>query len=308
MFSSRVHSNQLICPITYSTDLPEPAADFKFLPCGKTLKDYTTEPVSFPRLETQFNYEFKGLHLLLDIDLVNQNAYNANDVGKQLIDSKDAGLLKDIEALHINDTKPKVGNSVPTRHQDCREPIAKCAVPRPRPGLQAPQLKSTPLGPLQTLSLEQQKEIINQTFADIEQPLETHPTKVGSNARPLSILPIFPETDLSQSYFVQVQFGIAPSPMNNGIIRDCGDNLINFKVKPEPLPEYAVEANRLGIRNYLSDQRYKEERSATTTERAEHYMFREKDGSFYYQMLQQYMKLRKLRPSPQALASLCLLV
>lgn len=307
IFSLPAHSNQLICPITYSTELPEPASESKFLPCGKTLLDFTTEPVSFPRLETQFNHEFKGLHLLLDIDSVNQNAYNTSN-GKKTINVKDAALLKDIEAVHINDTKPKVVNNVPTRRQNCREPIGKCAVPHPRSGLQAPQLKSTPLEPLQTLSLELQKEIINQTFLDIEKPLETHPTKVGSNARPLSILPIFPETHLSTSYFVQVQFGIAPSALNNGIIRDCGDNLINFKVNPELLPDHAEEANRLGIRNYLSDQRYKEERTATTMERAEHYMLREKDDSFCYQMIHQYMKLRKLRPSPQALASLCLLV
>lgn len=307
LFSLPAHSQQLVCPITYNKEMPEPAVECKFLPCGKTLMDFTTEPVSFPQLETQFNYQFKGLHLLFNIDLINQNAYNpSNDPEKQSMDPKDAALLKDIEALHIDTPKPKVVNNVPTRAQVCRELIAKGALPRPRTGLQTP-LESAQLE-MKALSLEEQKEIIDQTFVDSEKPIERHPTKMGSKARPLAVMPIFPETELSEYDFVQVHFGIAPSPMNNGIIRDCGNNLINFKAKPESLPENAEVANSLGIQNYISDQRYKEERTAESTERAEHFMLREKGNSYHYQLVHQYMKLRKLRPSPQALASLCLLV
>lgn len=286
--------------------MPEPAVECKFLPCGKPLMDYTTEPVSFPQLETQYNHQFNGLHLLFNIDLINQNAYNSTiGLEKQAMDPRDAALLKDIEALHIDNPKPKSMSSVPTRAQVCRELIAKGAMPRLRTG--PLELKTTQLE-VKTLSLEQQKEIISQTFVDIEKPLERHPTKVDSEARPLAVLPIFPETDLSEYDFVEVQFGIAPSPMNNGIIRDCGSNLINFKVKPETLPENADATSSLGVHNYLSDQRYKEERSAENTKRAEHFMLREKENSYHYQMIHQHMKLRKQRPSPQALASLCLLV
>lgn len=286
--------------------MPEPAVDCKFLPCGKTLMDYTTEPVSFPQLETQFNYQFNGLHLLFNIDLINQNAYNSTiDLEKQTMDPRDAALLKDIEALHIDNPKPKGTSSVPTLAQVCRELIAKGALPRPQTG--PSELESNQLE-VKTLSLEQQKEIINQTFVDIEKPLERHPTKVDSKAHPLAVLPIFPETDLSEYDFVQVHFGIAPSPINNGIIRDCGNNLINFKVKPETLPVNVDATSSRGIQNYLSDQRYKEERTAENTKRAEHFMLREKGNSYHYQMIHQYMKLRKQRPSPQELASLYLLV
>ncbi|EDW64364.2 uncharacterized protein [Drosophila virilis] len=303
--------NKFICPITYTSQLPDPTVGCKFLPCGKTLLDFTTEPVSFPQLETQFSYQFKGLQLLFDIDLVNPSVYAHSSAEPMEMDPKDAALLADIEALHINNQKPKALHSFPTRAQECRELFAKerTAVPRPRAGLQRLQPEPEHLE-LESFSLEQQKQIVQQTFVDIEKPLGCHPTKSASTARPVAQLPIFPEANYAQyeHELVQVQFGIPPSGNSNGLLKDCGNYLINFKVKPEPLFKQIQHTSGQSLVTYLAEERYKEERTADSADRGERFMLREKDGSIYYQAVSKHIKLRKERPSPQATANVCLLI
>ncbi|XP_023166248.1 uncharacterized protein LOC111596314 isoform X2 [Drosophila hydei] len=300
--------NPFNCSITYINQLPDPAVGCKFLPCGKTLMDFTEEPVSFPQLETQFSYQFKGLHLLFDIDLINQN-YGPFTGEPTEMDAKDAALLADIEALNINNPKSKVLHSFPTRAQECRELFAKerSAVPRPRTGLQRLQPETEQLE-LESFSVEQQKQIVQQTFVDIEKPLCSHPTKSGSNARPIAQLPVFPEAHFAQYDLVQVHFGIPPSGNSNGLLKDCGNYFVNFKLKPDPLFQQIQQTHGQNLLTYLSEQRYKEERTADSSDRGERFMLREKDGSFYYQIVNKHIKLRKERPSPQSVANVCLLV
>jgi len=284
-------------------DLPDPAIGCKFLPCGKSLMDYTTEPVSFPQMETQFNQHLKGLHLLFDIDLLGPKMYEPYEGEPVGMDPKDAALLADIETLHVNNPKPKAVHSFPTRAQECRELFAKerNAVPRPRTGLQQMQPEEPQLE-LETLSLEQQRQIIHQTFVDIEKPLGCHPTRANSNARPVAVLPIFPNP--SQPEIVQFQFGIPPSDNSCGLLKDCGHYLINFKVGPDQTTDMNVE----GLQTLISDQRYKEERTSENVERGEHMILQEMEGSYYYQMVNRHIKLRKERPNLQSNNSLCLLV
>ncbi|KAM8715647.1 hypothetical protein ACLKA7_002662 [Drosophila subpalustris] len=295
-------NNAFICPIKYNVDLPDPQIGCKFLPCGKTLMDYTTEPVSFPQLETQFDQKFKGLHLLFEIDLLGQKTYEPNEGEPVGMDPRDAALLADIEPLHINNPKPKAVHSFPTRAQECRELFAKerSSVPRPRAGLQQMQPEKPQLE-METLSLEQQKQLIHQTFVDIERPLGRHPTKANSNARPIAVLPIFPHP--SQHEFVHFQFGIPPSESSCGLLKDCGHYLINFKANPDK----TAETNVKGLQTFISDQRYKEERTSENAERGEPMILREMDGSYYYQMVNRHIKLRKERPNVQSNNTLCLL-
>lgn len=268
--------------------------------------DYTTNPVSFPKVETQYQQQFKGLHLLFDIDLLGPKTYSTYEGEPVGMEPKDAALLADIEMMHVSNPKPKPMHSFPPRAQDSRDLFARerSVVPRPRTGLQsipAMQPEKPPLE-LDSLNVEQQRQIINQTFVDIDKPLGRHPTKANSNARPVAVLPIFPHP--AQPEFVQFQFGIPPSDNCSGLLKDCGHYLINFKVNPEQTSEMNVE----GLQTLISDQRYKEERTSENVERGEHMVLREIEGCYYYQMVNRHIKLRKERPNLQSSNSICLLV
>ncbi|KAH8412270.1 hypothetical protein KR009_000940, partial [Drosophila setifemur] len=293
--------NQFICPIVYQNEMPDLAVDCKFLPCGKNILEYTIEPVSFPEQESKYEHRFRGLHLLFDLDLVNQSVYDKPQQQhpqkmQQQMDPRDAALLSDIEALHCVGSKPR-----PSRNLECSQMFAKERVlpPRPRPGLQrAPPDPKTQIN-LEPIGLQEQREMVNHTFEEIKKQIGRHPTNRSSRARPICVLPIFPDTDLGGYTFVQLQFDIPPAEHSQSLIRDCGNYLVNFNAKQE------VGLN--GEQIYLSDQRYKEEKHAENSERGERFILREKDGSIFYTNVDKHIKLRRERPRPQAVANKCLL-
>ncbi|EDV94217.1 GH25215 [Drosophila grimshawi] len=173
--SSIILFTPLICPITYSAQLPVPEIGCKFLPCAKTLLDYTEKPISFPELESQYSQQFKGLHMLLDIDLLNLNAYEQSAGGPTEMDPRDAALLADIEPLTVTNKMPKAFNSIPKGAREC-----------PAPGSQRMQPESLPpdLG------------------------LLMHKLKAASDSHALPVLvsPIAPSNET-----LQMKFGVAPS-------------------------------------------------------------------------------------------------
>ncbi|EDW75725.1 uncharacterized protein Dwil_GK15046 [Drosophila willistoni] len=297
--------NQFLGEIVYTNELPDLAVDCKFLPCGKNLLDYTIEPVSFPELEAQHAFHFKGLQSLFNLDLVNLQIYDQPLDPSVQMDPRDAALLNDIEALDCQAPKAKSAPLGHPRAQEFQLMFAKerDPAPRPRSSLQrAPPPPESKSKKVETFSLQQQKQLINQTFKSIVKPLGCHPTKPGSKAKPIAILPIFPDLNLQNFEFVQVLFDIPPVDIPNSLIKDCGSYLINFNAH-EP-------ANRNAERNhfyYISDQRYTEERTAENAERGERFMLREKEGSLYYIPVDRYVKLRRERPRPQALTNKCLL-
>ncbi|KAH8380914.1 hypothetical protein KR200_009130, partial [Drosophila serrata] len=296
----KTRSNQFICPIVYKNEMPELGLDCKFLPCGKDILDYTLEPVSFPMQESQYDHQFKGLHLLFDIDLVNQSAYDKqrHNTRKeaQKIDPRDAALLGDIEALHYGDARQR-----PSRVQECAQMFAKerVNVPRPRIGaFRTPAAAETPVQ-LQAVSLEQQKELITQTFEEAKKPLGRHPIKPRSNARPVSILPIFPDTDLQNYSFLQMQFDNAPTENCKSLMKDCGNYFVNFNVKEE--------LSVTGEQIYLSEQRYKEDKTTEKADKGDRIILIQKPDGVYYVSVEKYIKLRRERPRPQAMVNKCLL-
>ncbi|XP_017022073.1 uncharacterized protein [Drosophila kikkawai] len=295
--------NQFICPIVYKNEMPELGLDCKFLPCGKDILEYTVEPVSFPEQESQHEHHFKGLHLLFDIDLVNQSIYDKpkqqrSNPRKETpkMDPRDAALLADIEALHCGDARQRT-----SRIQECAQMFAKERVmpTRPRTGVyRTPAVQETQVE-LQPVSLEQQKEIINQTFEEIKKPIGRHPIKQRSNAKPVSILPLFPDPDLQHYNFLQMQFDNPPTEANQSLIKDCGNYFVNFNATEE-LPS-------TGEQIYVSEQRYKEDRSTENAEKGDRIILLQKHDAVYYVSVQKYMKLRRERPRPQAMVNKCLL-
>ncbi|XP_068151440.1 RNA polymerase II-associated factor 1 homolog [Drosophila tropicalis] len=297
--------NQFLGEIVYTNELPDLSVDCKFLPCGKDLLDYTIEPVSFPELEAQHVFHFKGLQSLFNLDLVNQQIYDQPLNPSAQMDPRDAAILNEIEALDCQARKAKAAALEHPRAQEFQLMFAKerAHVPRPRTSLQrAPPPPESKSKKVEIVSLQQQKQLINQTFKSIEKPLACHPTKPGSKAKPIAILPIFPDLNLQNFEFVQVLFDIPPVNIPNSLIKDCGSYLINFNAH-EP-------ANRNAEQNsfyYISDQRYTAERTAENAERGERFMLREKENSLYYIPVDRHIKLRRERPRPQSLTNKCLL-
>ncbi|XP_002002237.3 uncharacterized protein LOC6576245 isoform X1 [Drosophila mojavensis] len=294
------------CSEEYTNELPDPKINCKFLPCGKSLMDYTEEPVSFPQLETQFNHTFNGLHMLFDIDLINQNCYNQVPGGPKEIDPKDAELLTDIEAVHINNSTLKGSYNFLTRAQEYRELLAKKR--STVPCLQHLEPESEDLD-LDSFSVEQQIQIIEQTFVDVNRPLCAHPTKSNSSVRPVAQLPVFPES--KQLELVQFHFHVPAFGTTNSILKDCGSYYINFKQKPEPVFQRINQKYGKYLTAYLSEQRFKEEHISETSEPdgcVERFILREKDGSLYYQTLGKHIKLQKGQTIQNSFSNLSLLV
>ncbi|KAH8240966.1 hypothetical protein KR026_009201, partial [Drosophila bipectinata] len=293
--------NSFVCPIVYKNEIPPLAVDCKFLPCCKDILEYTEEPVTFDEIESKYEHRFKGLNFLFDIDLVNQSSYE-NHLPKQRqqrlqMEPKDAALLADIEPLHAGSAKPR-----PSRAQECSLMFAKerAQVPRPRTGLQRAQaLEAKDKQRLEPISLEQQREMVNKTFEQIKKPVLKHPTKPRSNAHPVSVQPFFPDTELKNFSFVQMQFDIPPSDNSKSLIKDCGNYHLNFNVQKD--------VSSSGDQIYISDQRYKEEKTAENSERGERFILREKDGKVFYINVDKHIKLRRERPRPLTMANKCLL-
>ncbi|XP_017130354.1 uncharacterized protein LOC108148027 [Drosophila elegans] len=290
--------NQFVGPIVYKNEMPGPSVDCKLLPCGRDILEHTLDPVSYPDEESRILLHFRGLHSLFDFDLVNQSVYDKPPRNVQQMDPRDAALLADIDALDCGYGKPKS-----SRAQECAQMFAKERVqaPRPRPpGLQRPaaETKKIPKS-LPPISLEQQKQLIDRTFEEIKKPLLRHPTKPRSNARPVAILPIFPDSNLQNYNFIQMQFDIAPTENSQNLIKDCGNYLINFNA--------TQDICQSGEQLYLSDQRYKEEKAPENAERGERLILIERDAALYYVSVEKHIKLRRERPRPQAVANKCLL-
>ncbi|XP_016962221.1 RNA polymerase II-associated factor 1 homolog isoform X2 [Drosophila biarmipes] len=286
--------HQFICPIVYKNEMPGPASDAKLLPCGRDILEYTEKPVSLAKHEAPFEHHFRGLHELLDFDLLDQLLYDGQPKSGLQMDTRDAALLADIEPLTCGDSKPR-----PSRAQECDQMFTKerVQVPRPRTGLK----RSLPEANVEPLSVGQQRDLIDKTFEEVKKPLLKHPTKPGSTARPLAIWPVFPDTDLLKLNFLQIQFDIPPSSNESSqtLIKDCGNYMVNFSAiqnmgKPSKM-------------FYLSDQRYKEEKCAENSERGERFILREKDKALHYVSVEKHIKLRRERPRPQDLANKCLL-
>lgn len=284
--------------------MPELAVDCKFLPCGKDILEYTLQPLSFPEQESQFEHHFKGLHLLFDIDLVNQSAYDKPQQPRinprkdwQKIDPRDAALLADIEALHCGDSKQR-----PSRAQECAQMFAKERVmaPRPRPGVYRPPPVVETQVEVQPVSLEEQKKMINQTFEEIKKPLGRHPMKPRSNAKPVSVLPVFPDFDLQNYTFLQMHFDNPPTENSQSLIKDCGNYFINFNGRQE--------VRSTGEHIYLSEQRYKEDKTIENAEKGDRIILIQKPDAVYYVSVDKQVKLRRERPRPQGMVNKCLLV
>ncbi|KRJ97115.1 uncharacterized protein LOC6526502 isoform X1 [Drosophila yakuba] len=286
--------NQFICPIVYTNEMPTPPKDCKYLPCGQIIREYGKEPVLIHKLETRFSQLFKGLHELFKIDLMDQKAYDELPGNVQPMDPRDAALLKDIEALDC-------GYPRRSHIQECGQMFAKERVqpPRPRTRLQRSVAMLRAPSNLEPISLELQKAMIDGSFRDIKKPLLRHPTKPGSNARPVMTLPVFPDTDLQDYRFVQMKFDIPPHDNNQNLIKDCGSCLINFR--------YIQDIAETMEKVYLSDHRYREEKAGDNLERSERFILREEDGVIYYVSVDKYISLRRERPRPQASANKCLL-
>ncbi|XP_017050116.1 RNA polymerase II-associated factor 1 homolog isoform X2 [Drosophila ficusphila] len=291
-------NNQFICPIVFKNEVPPPAVDCKFLPCGKDIVEFTVQPVLYPQQESHFLHHFRGLHQLFDLDFVNLSVYDKPKKNVQKMGTREAALLSDIEALSLDFSRPR-----PSRAQECAQMFAKerVQVPRLRPGLQRPpaEAEAEVSSGLEAISLEEQKAMIDKTFEEVQRPLLVHPTKPNSKARPLEVFPIFPDPELQSLSFVQMQFDIPPNDYSRNLIKDCGHNLVNFK----PTEELASEGSQI----YLSDQRFKEEKPAENAERGERFIFNVKSDGIYYVSVDKHIKLRRERPRPEALANKCLL-
>ncbi|EDX03403.1 uncharacterized protein LOC6730647 isoform X1 [Drosophila simulans] len=286
--------NQFICPIVYTNELPPYPKDCKFLPCCQAIQEYCKEPVSIPKLDTCFLLNFKGLHELFTIDLMDQSPYDELSKNGHPMNPREADLLKDIQALDWDFARLQ-----PSRAQECAQMFAKERVHPPRPGLQ--RTVAVPKAPinLQPVSLEHQKEMIDESFKDINKPLLRHPTNPGSNAYPVQIMSVFPDTDLQKYSFVQMSFDNPPQNTNQGLIRDCGSCLINFNF----VQDIAESTEKL----YVSDHRYKEEKADDSLERGEGLILREEKNAIFYVDVDKYIKLRRERPRPQASATKFLL-
>ncbi|XP_044250982.1 uncharacterized protein [Drosophila takahashii] len=286
--------NELLCPIVYKNEIPGPEIDCKFMPCGKDILEYTVHPVSFPSLEYPFLHHFGGLETLFDLDLVDQRAYERDLCDGNSMDPDDAALLADIEALDCGYSKPR-----PSRARECSQMFAKERVqaPQPRSGLKRPVVEQVPKI-LEPISLQQQIELSGRTFEDIKKPFIRHSTKRGSNARPVEILPILPDTDLQNCNYVEMLFDIPPKDGKN-LVKDCGSYLINFMFNR------ALQETNLEI--YLSDQRYREQQSPENPERGDEIKLSYKGCALRYVRMDNPIKLRRERPRPQALANKCLL-
>nr|XP_016945675.1 uncharacterized protein LOC108021456 [Drosophila suzukii] len=286
--------NQFVGPIVYKNEVPGPALDCKILPCGKDILEYTEKPVALDRHEPPFAHHFRGLHELFDFDLLDQSVYDRPPKSGQQMDPRDAALLADIEPLTCGYSKPR-----PSRAQECAQMFSKerDQVPRPRPELKrfVPEINAQKT--LLPICVDEQRDLINSTFEEIKKPILKHPTKPDSTARPLVILPVFPDTELQNYSFVQMQFDIPPNENNQNLIKDFGNYLVNFSIlQCEPGEKY-----------YLSDQRYKEDKGPDNFERGERIILRERDKALHYVSVDKHIKLRRERPRPQALANKCLL-
>ncbi|XP_032581505.1 RNA polymerase II-associated factor 1 homolog isoform X2 [Drosophila sechellia] len=287
--------NQFICPIVYTNELPTYPKDCKFLPCCQDIQEYCKEPVSIPKLDTCFLQNFKGLHELFTINLMDQLPYDELSENVHPMNPREADLLKDIQALDCDFARLQ-----PSRAQECAQMFAKERVHPPRPRLQ--RSVAVPKAPfnLQPVSLVQQKEMIDGSFKDINKPLLRHPTNPRSNAYPVQIMSVFPDTDLQKYSFVQMSFDNPPQNTNQGLIRDCGSCLINFNF----VQDIAESTEKL----YVSDHRYKEEKADDSLERGEGLILREEKNAIFYVGVDKYIKLRRERPRPQASANKFLLV
>lgn len=264
--------------------------------------DYTEGPVSFPQLETQFIYKFKGLHMLFDIDLINQNCYNQVPGEPTQMDPRDVALLTDIEALHINNSKMKGSYYFPTCDQECSEPFGKERYTVPRLQHLGPESEELDL---ESISVEQQIQIVQKTFVDIDRPLAVHPTKSNSTARPIAQLPVFPEP--SQIELVQANFSIPPFDSANGILKDCGSFFIRYKQKPEPVFQRINQKYGKHLTAYLSEQLFKEDQILESSVSGDKFILREKENRLYYNIVSKHINLTKDRVSPNSFSNLSLL-
>lgn len=226
---------------------------------------------------------------------MDQSAYDKLSENVQPMNPREADLLKDIRALDWDFARLE-----PSRAQECAKMFAKERVHPPLPGLQ--RSVAVPKAPkdLQPVSLEQQKAMIDASFKDIGKPLYRHPTNPGSNAYPVQVLPVFPDTDLQKYSFVQMSFDNPPQNSNQGLIRDCGSCLINFSF----VQDIADSTEKV----YVSDHRYREEKADDSLERGEGYILREENDAIFYVGVDKYIKLRRERPRPHVSANKFLLV
>ncbi|XP_037708703.1 uncharacterized protein LOC119546482 isoform X2 [Drosophila subpulchrella] len=286
--------NQFVGPIVYKNEVPGPALDCKILPCGQDILVYTEKPMPLAKHEPPFSHHFRGLHELFDFDLLDQSVYDRQPKSGQQMDPRDAALLADIEPLTFGYSKPR-----PSRAQECAQmfPKERDQVPRPRPGVKPSVPEVNAQKTLLPLSLGQQRDLIDSTFEEIKKPLLKHPTKPGSKARPLTILPVFPDTDLQNYSFVEMKFDIPPNENSQNLIKDFGHYLVNF----------SIEQSEAGEKFYLSDQRYKEDKAPENFERGERFILRERGEALHYVSVDKHIKLRRERPRPQAMTNKCLL-
>ncbi|XP_051858333.1 uncharacterized protein LOC127565139 [Drosophila albomicans] len=286
------------CSIEYRNDLPESMPGVKFLPSGaKTLMDYTTDPVSFPEQETQYEFDLKGLYQVLDLDL---NAQNPHEYPTQRgkVDARDAVLLTDIVDPNMP-IPPPISAQQTAKQRRTAAPRTHASV-LPFGVMQLHQSEKQEIG-MDAVSVEQQKLAINRTFVDVNKPLYEHPFKPNSGVHPVAVMPLLPEQREAHE-FVHVKFGIPPNIKEKSLLKNCGNHLINFK----EISDQPTETINRGITSYISDQRFREDHNSEA-ERFEHLVLHERHGHVFYQIVSNQLRLRKERPTANTRHGLCLL-
>ncbi|ALC40303.1 CG12674 [Drosophila busckii] len=272
--------------IVYKNELPVPEDGCKFLPCGKTLMDYTEEPVSFPELEMKFKYEFNGFQSLFDLDLVNLDGYKQNpSAGMQ---AEDAALLADIQALHLEDTKPKQeqqSTAVAAAVVESAAVAAAAAAPDPAKAAS------------EWLLREKEKQIIEHTFMGIKHKLASYGAMNGKG-KAIAVQSILPYSERAGQQIAHLQFDAMPHAT---LLKHCGTQMISFNSKSDHLlNEYhKTHGKRWQCRAFISDERYKEEPIACNGESEDRLMLWEKDDIMYYQKVCQHSKFTKKQAHPQ---------
>ncbi|XP_030383100.1 RNA polymerase II-associated factor 1 homolog [Scaptodrosophila lebanonensis] len=292
--------SQYICPVTYNNPMPDPVIDAKFLPYGNSLLDFIKEPPIFSEQESHYDFHYKGLHLLFDIDLVNQEKYDS-DGFPQRMDPRDEALLADIKELDCHSLQSKhqaeIQQQQQQRERQKRNLMESLAASQPKqPDLHI-SMQTEPL------TNEQQVQLINQTFVDVNDSAAQHPIKPMSKAYPVEVLPLFPDTELSKYEFVYTQFDLPPNSTTRGLLKDCGNHMIHFQPKLQTICQLFEEEDKKPVPNnaifsYISDQKYKEDRLAHSLEK-DRFILREHQGVFLYNQCKKHMKFRKERPRPQ---------
>ena len=207
--------SDLICRVKYCNTLPDIPFDPKFLAYPfDTQRFIAYTPTG---LEKSYKYELLTEHDLgVTIDLINPDAYQANEYEKVVMDPADEKLLEE-EMSGVQNTKRSAQHNVALSWMRRPDYISTeqtryqpTTIEKVEANIGYTIRKKMNVDEELYMDRESQIEAIEKTFKDAEIPINNHYSK--PHVHPVEVLPIMPDYDMWKYPCAQVIFDSDPAP------------------------------------------------------------------------------------------------